>query len=85
MGTIATKIMKDENGVLYAPITHFDAVLDKDGNTLTEQLARGYKTAASVIMSPGVSSGNGNIWSLVGATLPTQIGTKYGNGFFSLE
>lgn len=40
---------------------------------------------SSIFMYPGVSSGNGNFWSLVGASLPAAIGEKYGNGFFSLE
>lgn len=38
MGTITTKVLKDENGVKYAPITHIDAVLDKDSNALSEHL-----------------------------------------------
>lgn len=38
MGTITTKVLKDENGVKYAPITHIDAVLDKDSNSLAGHL-----------------------------------------------
>ena len=32
--------MKDENGNRFAPITHFDAVLDENGNTLTERFGQ---------------------------------------------
>lgn len=40
MGTINTKILKDENGNRFAPITHFDAVFDENGNTLTERIGQ---------------------------------------------
>lgn len=33
------KTLKDENGILFAPITHVDCVLDNDGNPISEKLA----------------------------------------------